>query len=407
MTGPRPTRGRAVPVPHPPDVEDWTRLMTALTAELDLQGRALQSRSAKAGTPIGKSTWHRVLSGHTLPSASVLDLMVGSGRFTPEQGRALVAAWEKAADCLDRIDAARRSGATEAEPSRAAPALPLEPLEPAVPSVSSVPSVPSVPPEPSAPSPGRTRRSAGRIAGLASIAAACAALTVYLVGSRIDPTTAEDSADAAASTATAVSPSASASTRALAGGPSEAGTPSVAGTPTVTGTPAAGTPVAAGPPADPASQPPLSRPAPPTERPGVEKGSLGEDSRCSAPYPGPAVVTWRVCVRVEADRVSIALKVTNRASVPTRAKVRLEFARAGKVYPCPGAPGAHVIDLDAGTTVITPPADCATVREATPLAYQGLGRVVAADATDAAYNVSPTASVYPDRPTIWRPDLIE
>ncbi|MFJ9456493.1 hypothetical protein ACIRST_15530 [Kitasatospora sp. NPDC101447] len=402
MTGPRPTRGRAIPVPHPPDVQDWTQLMTTLTTELDLQGRALQNRSAKAGTPIGKSTWHRVLSGHTLPSASVLDLMVGSGRFTPEQRRELVAAWEKAADYLDRIDATRRSGTT-------APRGP-EGGEADRPSGPPEDEPDPAPAELPAPTPGRARRSAGRITGLASIAVACAALTVYLAGNGIDPTTAKDSADAASTTTTASPPA----VRGAAGGSTAVGATASASAiasasaPPLPSTPAvAGTPVAAGPPADPASQPPLSQPAPPTERPGIEKGSLGADSRCSAPFPGPEVVTWRVCVRVEADRVSIALKVTNRASLPTRAKVRLEFARAGKVYPCPGVPGAHVIDLDAGTTVITPPADCATVREPIPLAYQGLGRVVAADATDAAYNVSPTANVYPDRPTIWRPDLIE
>ncbi|MEU8514631.1 hypothetical protein AB0C76_23990 [Kitasatospora sp. NPDC048722] len=402
MTGPRPTRGRAIPVPRPPDVQDWTQLITALTTELDLQGRAMQSRSAKAGTPVGKSTWHRVLSGHTLPSASVLDLMVGSGRFTEEQCRGLVAAWEKAAGCLDRIDAARRSGGpAPREPGE--PGEPREPREPREPERGEAEGRPVGPQEvephrgpgaPSTPGPRRTRRLVGRIAGAASVAAACAALTVYLAGRGLDPTTTEGSADTASTTA-AASPSAATGAPA-AGGSASASTP-----------PVAGTPVAASAPADPASQPPLSRPAPPTEHPGVEKGSLGEDSRCSGPYPGPAVVTWRVCVRVEADRVSVALKVTNRASVPTKAKVRLEFARAGKVYPCPGAPGAHVIDLAAGTTVITPPADCATVREPTPLAYQGLGRVVAADATDAAYNVSPTASVRPDRPTIWRPDLID
>ncbi|MER7756878.1 hypothetical protein [Kitasatospora sp. NPDC097643] len=357
MTDRRSARGRAIPVPHPPDVQDWAQLITALTAELDLQGRALQNRAATAGNPVGKSTWHRILSGHTLPSAPVLDLMIASGRFTEEQCRRLLAAWRKAADCLDRADASGRTarGQRTAGSTGTAPAL----LPAGSGDTAERPSV----------SPRRTVRTirtgrTGRIAGVVSAAAACALLGLHLTGGA-DPVPAEESGDAA---------------------------------PTTTARPAGRQ---LPPPSTTSTSASTS-----TERPGIEKGTLGEDSRCSGPFPGPEGVTWRVCTRVEADRISFALKLTNRGIVPTTAKVHLEYAHASTFRPCPTASTAHVVGIGAGATVITPQSDCTIPREPTRASYQGVGRVVAADATDASYELSPTANVYPDRATIWKPDLL-
>ncbi|MFI9251154.1 hypothetical protein [Streptomyces sp. NPDC053069] len=143
----------------------------------------------------------------------------------------------------------------------------------------------------------------------------------------------------------------------------------------------------------------------PSESPGLEKGTLGEDSRCSVPFAGPGAVTWRVCARVEAERVSFALKITNRGSTATAVKIRLEYAQASKFHRCPKAPSTHLLDVAAGQTVITESAQCTVPREGTYIAYQGVGWVIAEDANAGSYKLAPTAHVYPDH-VIWQPDLI-
>ncbi|MGW4759954.1 hypothetical protein [Streptomyces chartreusis] len=142
-----------------------------------------------------------------------------------------------------------------------------------------------------------------------------------------------------------------------------------------------------------------------SEAPGLEKGTLGEDSRCSAPFPGPKAVVWRVCARVEKGRVSFALKITNRGPAAATVKARLEYVQATKFNACPKAPSAHPLDVPAGETVVTDPEECAVSREEVPFAYQGVGWVLAQGANAGSYKLSPTANVYPDRVT-WQPDLV-
>ncbi|WP_438319527.1 hypothetical protein ACSHWO_36075 (plasmid) [Streptomyces sp. HUAS TT3] len=147
--------------------------------------------------------------------------------------------------------------------------------------------------------------------------------------------------------------------------------------------------------------------APALEQPGLEKNTLGPDSRCGEPLPGPEAVVWRVCARVEAGRVSFAVKLTNQADGATtaRVRVRVQYVQAKVFHPCPMAPNAQPVDVPAGKTVITDPGLCSVPREAVPFAYQGVGWVVPADATGGSYELSPTAHVYPDR-TLWKPDLL-
>ncbi|MEU9156043.1 hypothetical protein AB0D59_37200 [Streptomyces sp. NPDC048417] len=144
-----------------------------------------------------------------------------------------------------------------------------------------------------------------------------------------------------------------------------------------------------------------------TATPGtLEKGGLGEDSRCSTSFKGPEAVTWRVCALVEAERVSFALKLTNRSRAESIVVIRLEYARASAFHPCPKAPSPRSLSVPAGKTVITDTGQCALPREKTPAAYQGVGWVFAVNTNTASYELSPTANVYPDR-VIWKPDLVE
>lgn len=138
---------------------------------------------------------------------------------------------------------------------------------------------------------------------------------------------------------------------------------------------------------------------------GMEKGALGEDSRCSAPFQGPYAITWRVCTRVESDRVSFALKITNHSRAEATVKARLEYAQATKFHRCPNAPNAQQLSIPAGRTLITDPRQCTAPRKQTPFAYQGVGWVLAEAATEGSYELSPTAHVYPDQ-VIWKPDLV-
>lgn len=144
-----------------------------------------------------------------------------------------------------------------------------------------------------------------------------------------------------------------------------------------------------------------------TAAPGaLEKGVLGEDSRCSAPFHGPEAVTWRVCARVEPERVSFALKLTNQGRAASTVKIRLEYVQATAFHPCPKATSAHPLSIPAGKTVITDPGQCSVPREEAPAAYQGVGWVLAEHANAGSYELSPTANVYLDR-VIWKPDLVE
>jgi hypothetical protein len=137
-----------------------------------------------------------------------------------------------------------------------------------------------------------------------------------------------------------------------------------------------------------------------------ETGTLGEDSRCSVPFQGPEAVTWRVCARVEAERVSFALKAVNQGRTAITVKIRLEYAQAREFHPCPKAPRVLSLSIAAGKTVVTDPGRCAVPRTKAPAAYQGVGWLLAADANAGSYELSPTAHVYPDR-VVWKPDLVE
>ncbi|MEU9497933.1 hypothetical protein [Streptomyces sp. NPDC048196] len=139
--------------------------------------------------------------------------------------------------------------------------------------------------------------------------------------------------------------------------------------------------------------------------PGMEKGALGEDSRCSAPFQGPNAITWRVCTRVESDRVSFALKITNHSRAEATVKAHLEYAQATKFHRCPNAPHPQQLSVPAGKTLITDPRQCTAPRNQTPFAYQGVGWVLPEGATAGSYELSPTAHVHPDR-VIWKPDLV-
>ncbi|GLX41390.1 hypothetical protein Sros01_74630 [Streptomyces roseochromogenus] len=142
-----------------------------------------------------------------------------------------------------------------------------------------------------------------------------------------------------------------------------------------------------------------------SERPGLEKGTLGEDSRCSAPNAGPEGLVWRVCARVEAGRISFALKVTNAGQQPSTVKVRLQYTQSNATHPCPGLPSTQALTVPAGRTILTDSGQCAVPRLNTPAAYQAGGWVLPADATDGSYKLAPAAHVYPDR-IIWQPDLV-
>ncbi|WP_405760970.1 hypothetical protein [Streptomyces sp. NBC_00045] len=137
----------------------------------------------------------------------------------------------------------------------------------------------------------------------------------------------------------------------------------------------------------------------------LEKGTLGEDSRCSSPFPGPEAITWRVCTRVGPERISFALKITNGGGTASAVRIRLEYARLSAFHPCPQQPGTRSLDVPAGGAVITDPEECTVPRDKTPFAYQAVGWVVAQESNGGSYELSPTAHVYPDR-VIWKPDLV-
>ncbi|WP_216827150.1 hypothetical protein [Streptomyces globosus] len=217
------------------------------------------------------------------------------------------------------------------------------------------PAAPDAPPAPPSAStrpapPRRRRRTASRLAAAAATGVAAAALVAYLASARTTPDTAMP--------ATAPQP--------------------------------ATTPRAAA-----------------LEQPGLEKNTLGADSRCGEPVPGPESVVWRVCARVDADRVAFAVKLTNQAdrAATARVRVKVQYARQKAFHACPEAPNPQPVDVPPGRTVITDPARCSIPREPVPYAYQGVGWVVPPNADAGSYELSPTAHVHPDR-TIWKPDLL-
>ncbi|MEV7089300.1 hypothetical protein AB0O07_25990 [Streptomyces sp. NPDC093085] len=138
---------------------------------------------------------------------------------------------------------------------------------------------------------------------------------------------------------------------------------------------------------------------------GLEKGSLGEDSRCSVPFQGPDAVVWRVCARVEEDRVSFALKITNEGLAAVTVKVAQQYARESTFRACPRTSGFRRVEVPGSGTVTTDPALCALPRQDVPVGYQGVGWVIAEHDNGGTYRLSPTASVSPDR-VIWTPDLV-
>ncbi|MER6030461.1 helix-turn-helix transcriptional regulator [Streptomyces sp. NPDC001851] len=138
----------------------------------------------------------------------------------------------------------------------------------------------------------------------------------------------------------------------------------------------------------------------------VEKGTLGEDSRCGPPVQGPAGVVWRVCARVQAAQVSFALKITNVSSAASTLKIRLQYVQAGTFRSCPGWPGTEVMTVAGGQTRITDTKRCSVARAiGVPYAYQGVGWVLPADTSSGTYRLSPTAHIYPDH-VIWQPDAL-
>ncbi|WP_123995511.1 hypothetical protein [Streptomyces katrae] len=113
-------------------------------------------------------------------------------------------------------------------------------------------------------------------------------------------------------------------------------------------------------------------------------------------------------MRVEPTRVTFAIKITNLGQGPVSLKIRLQYTQGGggPVFrDCPGAPSAYLLTVPAASTVITDQGQCAVPRADRSLAYSAAGWVLAADATDGSYRLSPAANVYADH-TIWKPDLL-
>ncbi|MEU3407546.1 hypothetical protein ABZ766_26870 [Streptomyces sp. NPDC006670] len=165
---------------------------------------------------------------------------------------------------------------------------------------------------------------------------------------------------------------------------------------------------ATAPPSDDAASdsPARLRAASPSEQPGLEKDSLGADSRCSPPSSGPGAVKWRVCTRVQADRISFALEITNRAGEPATVKARLKYtAKTSEFRTCPGAADFQILTVPAGQTLTTDTAQCSVPRTSSPTAYTGVGWVVAPDVDYGTRVLSPGAHVYPGE-IHWTPDVL-
>ncbi|MFD0378322.1 hypothetical protein [Streptomyces sp. NPDC127112] len=148
------------------------------------------------------------------------------------------------------------------------------------------------------------------------------------------------------------------------------------------------------------------RAASPSEQPGLEKDSIGADSRCSPPNSGPGAVKWRVCTRVQADRISFALEITNRGSGPATVKARLKYtAKTSEFRTCPGAADFQILTVPVGQTLTTDTAQCSVPRTSTPTAYTGVGWLVAPDVDYGTRVLSPGAHVYPGE-VHWTPDVL-
>lgn len=117
-------------------------------------------------------------------------------------------------------------------------------------------------------------------------------------------------------------------------------------------------------------------------------------------------MTWRVCARVDDRRVSFALKITNGGKRPALLKIRLEYVQADQPHSCPGVPDTRIVSVPPATTLITGTDQCAGPRPSSRAAFQGAGWVLAANATGGSRKFSPTPNVYPDRDTMWKPDVV-
>ncbi|GAA1577942.1 hypothetical protein GCM10009731_34760 [Streptomyces globosus] len=329
-------------------LDDWS---AAVRDALAAEGRYQNWLARRLGTPAPKvSLWLRGreqvwLSGAGLPGAATTRAIVRElGLEGPSADRlAALAA---------RIDDLQRQ--MEARHPRDWRKRAVEHLRGTAPAPAPAPTADAptaLPPDSPQPTPrGGRRRSLPRLAAAAATGVAAAALVAYLASTRATPDTAKP-----------------------APAPQPAAIPRAAG----------------------------------LEQPGLEKNTLGADSRCGEPVPGPESVVWRVCARVDADRVAFAVKLTNQAdgAATARVRVRVQYGRQKAFHPCPEAPNPQPVDVPPGRTVITDPARCSVPREPVPYAYQGVGWVVPANANAGLYELSPTAHVHPDR-TIWKPDLL-
>ncbi|MFD7630144.1 hypothetical protein ACFV7Q_29665 [Streptomyces sp. NPDC059851] len=351
-------------------LDEWS---TAVRQALAGRGRYQNWLARRLGTPPPKvSLWLRGreqiwLSGAGLPGAGTTRAIVRELDLEAAPAAHLA----RLADRIDHLQRQleelhprdwRKRTEEHLRPPRADTSPPPQPTRPAADDTPE-PNNDSAPTPPPAPAPGRrwtlrpltTRRAAAAAVSVVGVVIVAAGLTYLGPGRTAHP-----------------------------GTPGAAATPAAVHTPT--GTDESG---------------------PALERPGLEKDTLGPDSRCGEPLPGPEAVVWRVCTRVEADRISFAVKLTNQADRATtaRVRVRVQYVRAKVFHPCPMAPNAQPVDVPAGKTVITDPGRCSVSREQVPFAYQGVGWVIPANATAGSYELSPTAHVYPDR-TLWKPDLL-
>ncbi len=140
------------------------------------------------------------------------------------------------------------------------------------------------------------------------------------------------------------------------------------------------------------------------ERPDLTGGS-GHDEDVTDGASYGAVLLLLSCTHLESDRVSFALKITNHSRAETMVKAHLEYAQATKFHRCPTVPHPQKLSVPADKTLITDPRQCTASRNQTPFAYQGVGWVLAEEATTGCYELSPTAHVHPEW-VIWKPDLV-
>ncbi|MFF4520432.1 hypothetical protein [Streptomyces bluensis] len=143
-----------------------------------------------------------------------------------------------------------------------------------------------------------------------------------------------------------------------------------------------------------------------SESPGITKGMLGEDSRCSSPQSGPGALSWRVCTRVQQDRISFAVRITNPGKTDAGVSVYLHYVRAREEHQCPGFNGPVTLTIGAGKVQTTQQSDCSVTLPDTNFAYQAFGLVVASGVREGKHVPAPTANIYPGDATKWVPDLL-